>query len=39
MIASAQCRGDEAKQLLRRALELNSRFDLNHAPEAARLAN
>jgi tetratricopeptide (TPR) repeat protein len=39
MIASAQGRGDEAKQLLRRALELNSRFDLNHAPEAARLAN
>ena len=38
-IAAAQGRSYEAKSFFRRALELNPRFDLNHAPEAARLAN
>jgi tetratricopeptide (TPR) repeat protein len=36
MIAAAQSRNDEAKKLLRRALELNPRFDLDQAPEAER---
>ena len=37
-IAEAQGRSYEAKSFFRRALELNPRFDLNHAPEATRLA-